>query len=172
VCHNCITDIGALRALTSLCSLALSGNRIKNVKQLPVAPKLNNLVLSDNSIKKLPPNMVQLSSLKRLSLSRNKLSELPPFPFMGNLEQLRLNGNRLDHVPSCLELCRRLRLLDLGNNNISDLDSALTVLARISLRNLSLRGNPCATSSRYAAEVAAKLPSLEVFDDKVPSLFH
>ena len=87
---------------------------------------------------------------------------------MGNLEQLRLNGNAFDAVPSCVSLCRRLRLLDLGNNNIGDIAPALSLLCQISLRNLSLRGNPCAQSEAYNVQVAAALPRLEVFDDKVP----
>jgi Leucine-rich repeat (LRR) protein len=164
-CHNRIEHISHLQSLTNLCSLVLSDNCIKDLKHLPIAVKLNNLVLSDNSIKKLPKNLGKLSSLQRLSLSRNKLSSLPEFPFLGNLEQLRLNGNRLDDVPSCVTLCRRLRLLDLGNNNIDNLSAALGVLSQISLRNLSLRGNPCAQSPSYSAEVAAALPRLEVFDD-------
>jgi Leucine-rich repeat (LRR) protein len=123
--------------------------------------------LSNNSIKKLPKSMGKLSSLQRLSLSKNKLSVLPEFPFLGNLEQLRLNGNRFEAVPTCITQCRRLRLLDLGNNRIDDLASALQVLRHISLRNLSLRGNPCTHSETYSSEVAATLPRLEVFDDKV-----
>jgi hypothetical protein len=147
--------------------LVLSDNQIEKTKQLPIAFKLNNLVLSDNSIKKLSKNIGKLSSLQRLSLSRNKLSVFPEFPFLGNLEQLRLNGNRFPAVPPCLSACRRLRLLDLGNNKIDDLALAVGVLRQISLRNLSLRGNPCAQSEAYSAEVAAALPRLEVFDDKV-----
>jgi Leucine-rich repeat (LRR) protein len=166
-CHNRIQDISALHALTNLCSLVLSDNQIQDIKFLPVAPKLNNLVLSNNSIKKLPKSMGKLSSLQRLSLSKNKLSVLPEFPFLGNLEQLRLNGNRFEAVPTCITQCRRLRLLDLGNNRIDDLSSALQVLRHISLRNLSLRGNPCTHSETYSSEVAATLPRLEVFDDKV-----
>lgn len=166
-CHNRIQDISALHALTNLCSLVLSDNQIQDIKFLPVAPKLNNLVLSNNSIKKLPKSMGKLSSLQRLSLSKNKLSVLPEFPFLGNLEQLRLNGNRFEAVPTCITQCRRLRLLDLGNNRIDDLASALQVLRHISLRNLSLRGNPCTHSETYSSEVAATLPRLEVFDDKV-----
>ena len=166
-CHNRIEKISGLQSLTNLCSLVLSDNQIKDIKHLPIAPKLNNLVLSNNSIEKLPSKMGSLSSLQRLSLSRNKLSAFPEFPFLGNLEQLRLNSNALDAVPSCLSLCKRLRLLDLGNNNIGDLAAALSVLCKISLRNLSLRGNPCAHSETYSAEVASALPRLEVFDDKV-----
>lgn len=41
------------------------------------------------------------------------------------------------------------------------------MLCKISLRNLSLRGNPCAHSEAYSVEVASALPRLEVFDDKV-----
>ncbi len=166
-CHNRIENISPLQALTNLCSLVLSDNQIEDIKFLPVAPKLNNLVLSNNSIKKLPKSIGKLSSLQRLSLSKNKLSALPEFPFLGNLEQLRLNGNRFEAVPACITQCRRLRLLDLGNNKINDLAAALGVLRHISLRNLSLRGNPCAHSETYSSEVAAALPRLEVFDDKV-----
>jgi hypothetical protein len=166
-CHNRIADISPLQALTNLCSLVLSDNQIEDIKFLPIAPKLNNLVLSNNSIKKLPKSIGKLSSLQRLSLSKNKLSALPEFPFLGNLEQLRLNGNRFEAVPTCITQCRRLRLLDLGNNKIDDVAAALGVLRQISLRNLSLRGNPCAHSETYSSEVAAALPRLEVFDDKV-----
>jgi Leucine-rich repeat (LRR) protein len=166
-CHNRIEDISALQSLTNLCSLVLSDNQIEDIKHLPVAPKLNNLVLSNNSIKKIPKSIGKLSSLQRLSLSKNKLSALAELPFLGNLEQLRLNGNRFEAVPACISLCRRLRLLDLGNNNIDDLAEALDVLRQISLRNLSLRGNPCAQSETYSSEVTAALPRLEIFDDKV-----
>jgi hypothetical protein len=170
-CHNHIENISTLQSLTNLCSLVLSNNQIKNIKHLPKAPRLNNLVLSDNSIKKLPKSMGKLSSLQRLSLSRNKLSTIPEFPFLKNLEQLRLNSNKLDAAPSCITLCRRLKLLDLGNNNIDDLSAVLNVLRQISLRNLSLRGNPCAQCADYTSDVASALPRLEVFDDKVRNHF-
>ena len=81
------------------------------------AEKWTKLDLSWESIKELPPEIVQLSSLNTLDLSFNQLSELPPeIVQLSSLNTLDLRSNQLSELPGFLRELPSLKKLDLRGN--------------------------------------------------------
>jgi hypothetical protein len=85
----------------------------------PVAlpPQLRWLILTDNRLTTLPPELGRCSQLQKLMLSGNELTALPPeLAACGNLELLRLAANQFEAFPDWLWNLPSLAWLALSGN--------------------------------------------------------
>lgn len=115
--------------------------RHKQLEQLRLPgrlPELEVLLLGDNQLRSLPPEIFQLKQLKTLDLAVNYLNYLPPE--MGNfegLESLFLHFNNLSAIPESVSSLKNLKTLDLSDNQIETLPSSLLSLQRLQFLDLS-----------------------------------
>ncbi|RSK44596.1 leucine-rich repeat-containing protein kinase family protein [Hymenobacter perfusus] len=134
------TDLGRLRRLRILfCSdnrfthvpevlgqclaLEMVGFKANQIRTLPgpaLPPMLRWLILTDNQLEALPPELGQCRQLQKLMLAGNRLRELPPeMAHCHNLELLRLAANQLTTLPDWLLRLPRLTWLAYAGNPCS-----------------------------------------------------
>ncbi len=110
-------DFGGLSALRTL---DLSGNGLNGLPALPMATRLEHLLLAGNALEAVPLGALPAPErLRSLSLSDNALAELPAdaFEAVRGLRSLRLDGNRLQALPNGLFAnLDSLRMLRLDGN--------------------------------------------------------
>lgn len=85
-------------------------------------PKLQQLEISGNSIKKLPAKVFDCPNLETLAFSHNHLEELDPKAFEGlsNLKKLDLSHNHLKQLqPATFQYVPKVKYLDLSRNDLS-----------------------------------------------------
>lgn len=108
-------------------------------------PNLRVLVLSDNSLEKLPPAIAQMRSLTALDLSNNQITlDNDAVAHLHNLRSLQaiyLSNNPLGQVPD-ISVMPDLLELDLSRTGISEWPAGLFAQDRDATFNLLLRGNP------------------------------
>jgi hypothetical protein len=91
--------------------------RIADVPGAALPPALRWLILTDNAIVTLPPELGQRPALQKLMLAGNQLRDLPPSLEGANcLELVRLAANQLTQVPGWLTGLPRLSWLALAGN--------------------------------------------------------
>jgi len=132
----------AFALLSNLTELALCGNKIQVLENLP--PSLQILNVQCNRINSLE-GIEKLPALRHLGLSYNK-------------------------VESVLDLGQaagpELRSLDIAYNGLLDLSEVIVeVQQAMSLRNLVLCGNPLCMIPRFRISVVSQLPMLRWLDD-------
>ena len=120
---NAIEDFAPLADMTSLRSLALDGNSIRDLPTLP--DSLAYLYLTDNSISDLSP-LANLG-LVELQLSDNQVTDITPLRF-GALEELHLRNNAVQDISPLLR-ADRLAMVDVRGNPLSG--DALSVLGTL-----------------------------------------
>ncbi|KAJ1510986.1 hypothetical protein HMI54_001218 [Coelomomyces lativittatus] len=111
---------------TKLCThLDLSDNYLKDVPyQILNLRELEDLNLSQNAFDKIPNNVCRLLKLKHLNLMHNRLFLNPVNPDISKLyylEHLNLSYNQLEELPNTLFKLLNLRFLDLSNNEFKTL---------------------------------------------------
>jgi Leucine-rich repeat (LRR) protein len=80
-------------------TLALSFNRLTEFDDFDRCPKLTVLILNDNKIKRISPNIIKLKDLKTLDLSNNDLPDLPSeIGFINSLVRMQIEGNPLKAI--------------------------------------------------------------------------
>ncbi|KAF8765201.1 leucine-rich repeat-containing protein 58-like [Argiope bruennichi] len=113
-------------------------------KKLGILEHLQELNLSGNLFRTIPPEIVDLSNLKSLHMGGNQLEELPRDIWrLEKLEVLYLGGNRLRDIPAEMGRLHQLRSLILCENQLQSLPSSISCLRR--LRSLSLHKNQLTT---------------------------
>ncbi|WP_025599439.1 leucine-rich repeat-containing protein kinase family protein [Burkholderia sp. WSM2230] len=110
-----------------LSMIGFKANRIRTVKGNALPPRLRWLILTDNQIDALPPEIGNC----------------------GHLQKLMLAGNRLRFVPEQLAACTRLELLRLAANQLRELPAWLFRMPRLAW--LAYAGNPFAEALEAAA---------------------
>ena len=145
-------DLGRLHQLRVL---FCSDNQFTEVPTgLGQCPKLCMVGFKANQIRTLPAAALPLA-LRWLILTDNQLEALPPE--IGNctqLQKLMLAGNRLTELPATLANCTKLELLRLAANELTQLPAWLLNMPRLSW--LAYAGNPfCAPAE---AAVVARHP--------------
>ncbi len=100
--------------------------RIEHVPAAALPPRLRWLILTDNRIEQLPPEIGRCSRLQKLALAGNRLQALPvELAACQNLELLRISANRLTELPGwLLELPRLTWLACAGNPCCADQEQA------------------------------------------------
>jgi internalin A len=122
--------------------LNLGNNHISQIPQGSISnlTYLRSLILNDNNIREIPPDISQLVFLKSLILKNNFLRKIPPILCqLYDLQNLNLDNNDIDEVPSEIKNLVALESLHLDNNMIAKIPSELSDL--VSLRYFSLNGN-------------------------------
>ena len=106
-------------------------------------PAISVLDLSNNLLRSLPREIINLVGLTRLFLRNNLLSSEDDLPkslaSLKNLRDLHLSGNRLEIFPSQLLELTSLRNLFIGGNLIEEVPAEISRLSK--LRVLYLGGN-------------------------------
>jgi Protein kinase domain/Leucine rich repeat len=97
--------------------VGFKANRIQTVPGSALPPQLRWLILTDNQISQLPPELGTCHRLQKLMLAGNQLRSLPSeMADCQNLELIRLAANRLEALPPWLLQLPRLAWLAWGGN--------------------------------------------------------
>ncbi len=134
---NGLKDISVLSKLTSLNTLILSSNGLKDISVLSKLTSLNTLNLSSNGLKDISV-LSKLTSLNTLILSSNGLKDISVLSKLTSLNTLILSSNGLKDI-SVLSKLTSLKGLDLSYNEIKDI-SVLSKLTSLNTLNLSFNG--------------------------------
>ena len=107
--------------------LILREQRItKILPNMGLLHRMTRLNLMDNSIQDFPESLCQLTKLVELNLARNHLTQLPEsVGKLVNLEMLLLGHNCLSDLPESLAGLRKLTYLNLGSNRLTRIPQAL-----------------------------------------------
>jgi hypothetical protein len=115
---NQFTELPAvLGQCDQLDMVGFKANRIRQVPAAALPSRLRWLILTDNRITALPPEIGACTRLQKLMLAGNQLESLPPE--MANctkLELLRIAANRLQALPEWLLSLPRLSWLAFAGN--------------------------------------------------------
>ena len=115
--------------------LTMVGFKANKITTLPAAalpPRLRWLILTDNALASLPPEIGRCADLQKLMLA----------------------GNRLRHLPAELAHCTKLELLRIAANELQELPPWLLTMPRLSW--LAYAGNPFSAAAEAA--VVARHP--------------
>lgn len=129
-CSDChFTELPeVLGACPQLSMVGFKANRIRRVSARALPPRLRWLILTDNELEALPPEIGRCAELQKLMLA----------------------GNRLRSLPAELADCQRLELLRIAANQLTELPTWLAAMPRLSW--LAYAGNPlCAELERAPA---------------------
>ncbi|PKO40127.1 MAG: protein kinase [Betaproteobacteria bacterium HGW-Betaproteobacteria-6] len=115
---NLFTELPAvLGQCAELEMVGFKANRIRQVPAAALPPKLRWLILTDNQIDALPPEIGRCTRLQKLMLAGNRLRSLPAE--MANctgLELVRIAANQLDTLPDWLLTLPKLSWLAYAGN--------------------------------------------------------
>ncbi|QNH63659.1 protein kinase [Hymenobacter sediminicola] len=141
------TDFGRLRKLRIL---FCSDNRFTEVPAvLGQCPELSMVGFKANQIRTLPAAALP-PALRWLILTDNQMEALPPeIGECRHLQKLMLAGNRLTHLPETMMGCTQLELLRIAANRLPELPAWLLQLPRLSW--LAYAGNPFSEQAEAAA---------------------
>ena len=112
---NKMKEINILSKLTKLNCLILWNNEITNLKPLENLTNLEKLFLNDNQIEDISP-LSKLIKLKELSLFNNKIKDITPLKNLTKISELDLANNQIKDI-SWLSNWNNLLILDLSNND-------------------------------------------------------
>ncbi len=148
-----------LPRLRKLRVLFCSDNQFTAVPEvLGQCSQLSMIGFKANQIRTLPAAALP-PQLRWLILTDNQLAELPPE--IGNclhLEKLMLAGNQLTALPDTLAHCTNLGLLRIAANQLTDLPAWLLTLPRLSW--LAYAGNPFGAAAEAAVVAQHPIASI------------
>ena len=114
--------LGRCQALTMV---GFKANTIRHVPAESLSPALRWLILTDNQIETLPPEIGSCTQLKKLMLAGNRLQALPlDMAKCSGLELLRLSANHLTQFPDFLLTLPKLSWLAYAGNPFCESDEA------------------------------------------------
>ncbi len=105
--------------------------------QLAIANNATELDLSGMNLRKLPNEILNLKQLKRLLLVNNRITELPPqIERLEALEHLDLNGNLLNALPKNFAKLKQLKRLSLSHNRFTNLAKSVRELNQLEVLDI------------------------------------
>lgn len=118
--NNAFTELPhCLGQCATLSMIAFKANQISHVPGAALPPRLRWLILTDNRISDLPPELGERPLLQKLMLAGNQLSHLPEsLANCHNLELIRIASNRLTHLPQWLLALPSLTWLAYAGNPV------------------------------------------------------
>ncbi|XP_012614634.1 leucine-rich repeat and calponin homology domain-containing protein 4 isoform X3 [Microcebus murinus] len=118
--HNCLRCLNpALGNLTALTYLNLSRNQLSSLPPYICQLPLRVLIVSNNKLGALPPDISALGSLRQLDVSSNELQSLPSeLCSLSSLRDLNVRRNQLSTLPDELGDLPLVRL-DFSCNRVS-----------------------------------------------------
>ena len=120
--NNQFTELPeVLGQCSQLSMIGFKANRIVRVAGAALPVTLRWLILTDNHVEALPPEIGNCGQLQKLMLAGNRLTTLPPeLAACSRLELLRLAANLLDELPAWLTSMPRLSWLAYAGNPLSE----------------------------------------------------
>lgn len=101
--------------------VGFKANQIRTLPGTALPPRLRWLILTDNRLTTLPPEIGRCQQLQKLMLAGNQLQELPrELGQCQNLELLRLSANELPGLPDWLLQLPRLTWLAYAGNPFAE----------------------------------------------------
>ncbi len=134
----------------------------KNILQKRILrnTQLKILLLSNFGLKKLLPEIGELSNLQSLYLYGNELRELPSaIGQLSNLQELDLSLNQLTELPSAIGELSNLQSLYLSSNELTELPSEIGQLSN--LQSLDLRANNFSKEEKQ--KIKKLLPNCRIY---------
>ena len=108
--------------------VGFKANKINRLSGFALPVALRWLILTDNQLTELPPQIGQCTRLQKLMLSGNQLRHLPEeMAACRNLELLRISANRFESLPEWLMSLPRLAWLAFAGNPFVDVLEAASV---------------------------------------------
>ncbi|XP_016767406.1 protein phosphatase 1 regulatory subunit 42-like [Apis mellifera] len=171
--NNNISKIENLHYASNLTHLYLQHNIISKIENLNYLEKLQTLYLGYNKILVVEG----LENLKNLTVLQIENQKLPfgeslyfdPRSILALstcLKVLNISGNKITSLKNIKELYK-LEILDATNNIIDDInDLTETINILISLKDLSLQGNPVTKHYRYKENLIANNDTIKILDGK------
>ncbi|CAG5129895.1 unnamed protein product [Candidula unifasciata] len=125
---NRINSLPELSYMTGLYTLEVSNNQLSTLepRQLAGLDRLGSLLMNDNKLKVIPPNLfIECPSLLQVYLHNNQISDLGSLGTHPKLAILTLDNNQLTNfiVESPFISLRNLQYLMLNSNNITRLQA-------------------------------------------------
>ncbi|XWS28535.1 hypothetical protein CRYUN_Cryun25bG0078400 [Craigia yunnanensis] len=162
---NKLRSMEEVRSLVNLRALILNDNEIGFICGLDEMKDLNALVLSRNPISEIGNSLVKLKSITKFSASNCQIQAIESsLKCCIELKELRLAHNDIKSLPAELSYNKKLQNLDLGNNLITRWSELKALDSLVSLKNLSLQGNPISEKDKLAKKVKRLLPNLHIFN--------
>ncbi|XP_053605143.1 protein phosphatase PHLPP-like protein isoform X2 [Plodia interpunctella] len=164
---NCLTDSVAdvIIAFRGLKILHIAYNCISSLPESCVNfwPEIEELVISGNTLIKLPDNLPQLNKIKIVRAHSNKLRSVPMFACSASIKILDFAHNELDSIDLRLLAPKQLKFLDISCNNKLQVDpsqfNAYRCQRPLSLVDVSGRNSlPCSQKSGFHEELTGSTP--------------
>lgn len=133
---TCLPEV--LGQCPQLSMIGFKTNQIETVSAAALPPQLRWLILTDNRVTELPPELGRCQQLQKLMLA----------------------GNRLTTLPAEMAVCTRLELVRIAANQFAELPAWLLSLPRLSW--LAYAGNPF--SARHEVPELVSTAPIELVD--------
>ncbi|MGI0106164.1 AAA family ATPase [Salinimicrobium sp. WS361] len=171
--NNHLNEIpDTVRNLTNLKRIIISNNNITKISpELAKLAHFEDLRIPQNKLKKVPRTIFHLERLKILILNHNELTSLPSeVENLKNINQLHLQQNQIEKLPPEIGKLSELTHLYLNNNPISYLPHSLKNLRKLQL--LDIRGTQLPQPSGFNPSQVQKTLDyiLENQEEPIPEL--
>lgn len=135
------TAFSYLSQIKTLNHVDISNNKLKAVpKEVMDVRYMASLDISFNEITEIPDRMTQLIRMRHLNAENNAITSISEaFPLLERLEILKFDNNKISTLPANIGDIADLKILDLHNNGITALPEGMRKLKN--LENLDLSHN-------------------------------
>lgn len=118
-------------------------------------------MLSNNLLKRIPPNIGNLRKLRVLDLEENRLEQLPnEIGYLRDLQKLIVQSNQLTQLPRAIGHLNNLVFLSVGENNLSYLPEEIGTLEN--LESLYVNDNPTLHNLPFELALCSNLQIMSI----------